>query len=360
MSKIESRKYFDSLLNWIYDEYNRKNKYDEKRHKEKITTDNFKIPQTKEFDDFLYKKYTLPQLKNICEEFDLKISGNKDILTRRIFSYLYLSIHVAKIQKLARKLLAKKYILTHGPAYNNRSSCVNHMDFYTMDEMKEIVPSQFFSFKDEDNFVYGFDIISFHNLIQKTESLIITNPYTKQQIPSKVIMQFKELKRLSLLLRIPINLRMDSMDEPLIIKSASQKAHELFAFIDSLGNYTNVDWFMQLAKDELLALVMELFDLWYIRAELSHATHVKICHPNGNPFTNDHLEGNQTILNYLKNLPNLELLKSNVLDILDKVVRKGINIEYNRLGAYYVLGALTLVNNSAARALPWLYESVAH
>jgi len=30
------------------------------------------------------------------------------------------------------------------------------------------------------------------------------------------------------------------------------------------------------------------------------------------------------------------------------------------LGAYYVLGALTLVNPNAAAALPWLFQSVAY
>ena len=30
------------------------------------------------------------------------------------------------------------------------------------------------------------------------------------------------------------------------------------------------------------------------------------------------------------------------------------------LGAYYVLAGLTLVNNEAAEAMPWLYHSVVH
>jgi hypothetical protein len=360
MSRNEAKKYFDSLLIWVHNEYNRKNKYFENLVKEKITDEQFKIPTINEYNDFLKRNYCLPQLKKICENFGLKISGNKDILIARIFSYLYLSTHIIKIQKIVRKMIVKKYLLTHGPAYKNRTICINTMDFCTMDDVKDIVPSQFFSYKDDDNFIYGFDIISFHNLIQKTETPIITNPFTKKQIPSKIIMQFKELKKLSTLLKIPINLRMDSSDEPLILRSSKEKADDLFRYIDQLGNYTNPEWFMELSKDKLLELVMELFELWYFRAELNHATRIKICHPNGNPFVNEHLEGNQTILNYLRQLPNLELLRSSVLDILEKVVKKGINIEYNRLGAYYVLGALTLVSHSASDAIPWLYDSVSY
>lgn len=357
MSRIEAKKYFDGLLNWVYDEYNNKNKFIENRFKEKVPTDKFKIPVITEYDDFLNKKYDVQQLKLIATNFKLKTSGNKDILIKRIFSYLYLSNYVIKIQKIMRRYIVKKYILTHGPAYKNRSLCVNQIDFLTMDELTDVMPSQFFSYKDDDNFVYGFDIISFHNLIQKTETSIVTNPFTKKVIPLKVIMQFKEMKMLSKILNIPLNLKIDESDEIVVIKSAFQKAQELFQYIDSLGNYTNVQWFMELNLEELNNLTMELFELWYFRAELTNATRMKICYPSGNPFVNEHLEGNQTILNYLRRLQNLEQLRISILDILEKVVKKGINLEYNRLGAYYVLGALTLVSREAAIAIPWLYES---
>jgi len=51
-------------------------------------------------------------------------------------------------------------------------------------------------------------------------------------------------------------------------------------------------------------------------------------------------------------------VKKVVLEVLEKMVNSGIDNDSKTLGAYYVLGALTLVNHSAAIALPWLYESV--
>jgi hypothetical protein len=48
----------------------------------------------------------------------------------------------------------------------------------------------------------------------------------------------------------------------------------------------------------------------------------------------------------------------NVLTILENFVNSGINNESRRLGAYYVLGALTLVSEDAATSLPWLYDAV--
>ena len=49
-----------------------------------------------------------------------------------------------------------------------------------------------------------------------------------------------------------------------------------------------------------------------------------------------------------------------VLFIIENLITKGIDKNAKCLGAFYVLGALTLVNSDAASALPWLYESVRH
>jgi hypothetical protein len=40
------------------------------------------------------------------------------------------------------------------------------------------------------------------------------------------------------------------------------------------------------------------------------------------------------------------------------MVKTGINNDFKTLGAYYVLGALCLVNQNAANSLPWLFQSV--
>jgi hypothetical protein len=51
-------------------------------------------------------------------------------------------------------------------------------------------------------------------------------------------------------------------------------------------------------------------------------------------------------------------LKKNIVNIISLFINKGINDSYKTLGSYYVLSALTLVNNDTAQAIPWLYESV--
>jgi hypothetical protein len=53
-------------------------------------------------------------------------------------------------------------------------------------------------------------------------------------------------------------------------------------------------------------------------------------------------------------------IKKIVLDVLEKFVNNGVDRDSKTLGAYYVLGALTLVNDSAATSLPWLFQSVSY
>ena len=86
---------------------------------------------------------------------------------------------------------------------------------------------------------------------------------------------------------------------------------------------------------------------------LSNETKRTICPPDGNPFRNINY-------NYLHNEPDEENVKQCVLDILEKFINTGIDHDNKSLGAYYVLGALTLVNENAAVSLPWLYQSVSY
>jgi hypothetical protein len=57
---------------------------------------------------------------------------------------------------------------------------------------------------------------------------------------------------------------------------------------------------------------------------------------------------------------NFNIVRKIVLEVLEKIVNSGIDKDSKSLGAYYVLGALTMVNQEAATALPWLYQSVSY
>ena len=68
----------------------------------------------------------------------------------------------------------------------NRELCTNNTDFITMEPLKEIKINRFISYKDTDDFIYGFDIVSLYNLIFKNNQ-DIKNPYNRKNIPDFVL-----------------------------------------------------------------------------------------------------------------------------------------------------------------------------
>ena len=319
--------------------------------KKKIGNDDFTIPRYEEFDWLNDYNYTLNQLRSICRNYKLQVSGNKQQLTERIHSFLRRSVFAIKIQKTYKGRLQRRYNLTHGPAFMKRDLCNNANDFYSLDEIKTIPASQFYSYKDLDGFTYGFDIVSLYNLIL-TNGNDAVNPYNRNPLPANTVNVIREKIRLSHILKIPIKIELEAA--PVV---NPQKRHELrvlslFQEIDGLGNYSNPEWFMSLPRHGIIKYLRELLDIWTYRAQLSNEVKYQICPPNGDPLRN-------TNINMIYNL-NTDSLQRFVVGVMENLVKTGVNRDSKSLGAYYVLAALTLVNNNAAEAMPWLYHSVVH
>lgn len=318
---------------------------------EKIDGDLEHIPAFNEFSLLLKYNYGVKQLKQIAKEYNLKITGNKTQLLTRIYSHLYLSFLIIKIQKVLRGYLQRKYDRSHGPAFKNRKLCTNCCDFFSMEELTDIPYNQFFSFKDEDGFIYGFDAMSIHNLIYKTRG-VIKNPYSTKVLSTNTIADFRTMIRISRVLKIKINLNIEEPQKE--EKTINQRVVSLFHNIDMLGNYSNMEWFLTLNRHQLFKFIRELVDIWHYRANLDGLTKREICPPHGNPFLNlPHL----ATLQHTENIDDMRLA---ILEPIEKMVNSGINDGSKNLGAFYVLGALTLVNADAASALPWLHQAVCY
>jgi hypothetical protein len=314
--------------------------------------ENDDVPHFKDYNLILKYNYNAQQLKKFAKYYKLKITGNKSQLINRICRHLFLSFYVLNIQKLGRGYLQRKYNKTHGPAFIIRSLCTNTCDFFTMDKMKDIPFEQFFSYKDDDGFIYGFDVVSLHNLIYKCDG-VVKNPYNRIPISQKVIETLKQLFKLSKILRIPFSIEINNID--LIVsneKTVELRALSLFQYIDSLGNYSDSSWFMTLDRVKLVRFVRELIDIWLYRAQLSIEVKKLICPPLGDPFYR------MESFTQLQNYENINDIRKNILTILEKMVFSGVDAQYKCLGSYYVLAGLTLVNKDAADAIPWLYQSV--
>jgi len=316
----------------------------------KIIPSTFTIPTYNEYDNIIYNWYTIDQLKKICKHYKVKKTGNKQDISNRIFNFLKYSNYAIIIQKKIRKNLYNIYVSTGGPAFFKRYLCINESDFLTMEPLIDIPHSQFFSFKDCENMIYGFDIISFHNLIKNgiSSNDILQNPYNRMEIPKNHVDELYKHIKLSNILNIKTEISIEE-DEITPHKKNELRIIGIFQEINALGNYADSKWFTDLNNRQLLMFIRELYDIWYYRAQLTEITTRNICSPTGNPFYN--------IQSY--NISNIELIKTNALNIIENMVSRGITNDYKAMGAYYVLASLTLVNEDARNALPWLYESVA-
>jgi hypothetical protein len=321
----------------------------------KINDENIVIPTIQNYDDISKYNYNVTQLKMIAKNYKLKISGNKNQLITRIYSYLYFSSFIIKIQKVFRGMIVKKYKKLHGPAALNRKLCTNTDDFITMEPVEEINFHQFLSYKDADDFIYGFDIISLHNLFLKSKDIeSVRNPYNRNLIPESVIKTIKSIIRLSRIIKIHINLHYEDDTKNISDEKAIElRALSLFQNIDSLGNYSNSLWFLSLNRNQLIKFVRELCDIWNYRSQITNEVKRSICPPNGDPFRN-------LSMPYIHTESNICNVKKVILEVLEKLVNSGVDKDSKALGAYYVLGSLTLVNESAATSLPWLFQSFAY
>jgi hypothetical protein len=136
--------------------------------------------------DIDLKSYKIVDLKAVASHNRLHISGNKTTLIERIFVYFQKNISALKIQSCLRCFFVKRSFQLRGPGYHDRNLCVNETDFYTLEPLKEIPFQEFFSYKDENSFIYGFNVCSLMTLLaQKGRNIL--NPYNRAKIPETVI-----------------------------------------------------------------------------------------------------------------------------------------------------------------------------
>lgn len=309
------------------------------------------------YSTLLVVKYKMDELKKLCTRYKIPKGGNKDDLTKRIYEYCKNSIGLLKIQKVFRGFLCRKLHKMQGPALMDRKICTNDTDFFTMDDMAEIPTTQFYSYRDKDNFVYGFNIVSLYNLIQK-EGTRAKNPYNRNEFDNKVKENVLNMIRLSKVLKIPIEIELKNevMDPA---KRMELKILDLFQTMNSYGNYANSEWFMDLPRNLHIRFARELVDIWNYRALLTVAKKQEICPPHGSPFLGTPYFTNIVNNATLNNLSNETVVKYNV-QIIENLVKSAVDIDNKMLGTFYVLSALTLVSQPARDAMPWLYDAVVY
>jgi len=313
-------------------------------------------------------KYTLTELRTLCTHYGIKKSGTKPELTQRIYTHLKQSYYIVRIQRIFRNFISGKYRVLCGPGYLHTSHCVNDTDFYTFDKLCEIKPTELFTYRDNDDKVYGFHVASmFHLVISSYPN--ITNPYNRKLIPAAIINNLYEKLIYGSLLGFRVSVKLDDQDEEeqsvtvgnsTTSSGLSREKQEelfivdLFQHINTLGNYSDSEWFIALQRAEFIRFIRNVHDIWYYRANLSQEMKERICPPSGNPFVLNNAHVNLNVLTLLTD-PEIRTI---CVSIIERMVRRGVSREDQCLGAFYVLATLTIVSQDARNALPWLYEAV--
>lgn len=149
-----------------------------------MTENKDKVPRNKKKVDFdvTNKSVDINKLKQIelkmmAKYYNLKISGTKTILVLRINDYLKKSEFAIKIQKQVRGYFVREMFKLISL---KSDKCVNESDFYSLEPLNEINFYKLFSYTDEKNFTYGFDIQSLMILYCKNGK--INNPYNRDKL----------------------------------------------------------------------------------------------------------------------------------------------------------------------------------
>jgi len=273
---------------------------------------------------FPNKKWNKIKKKNLFDEYISYINESK---TKSII----------KIQSYIRKYFVN-INMCKGPGYFNKSLCKNDEDFYYMSNITDIDECRLFTYKDDLNNVWGFDIRSFKRLIVDNS----LNPYTRQTINMNVINNANILiDRLSKL-KIDTNLETDIIDRKYVSK---QKIVDICATLSEFGYYCDIDWFLTLDIVKLKGLYKSLEDIWNYRAYLSNIVKSRISPPNGLVFTIRVCD----IFKYT----NINDLRETILNEILKF-NNAINIEDKKLGYMYFLIGLSEINPICLNSHEWI------
>ena len=150
---------------------------------------------------------------------------------------------IKKIQSHFKKKYNDKNIRLRGQGFIDRKLCNNNEDFFTYETVNEIDDKYFFSYKDDTNIIWFFDIRSINKLIELGQP----NPYTMKDfclyIKWKVRKLIDHLKNNNISIEFVDEIKELKQDKKKLLK---QKMTDVSASIERLGYSFNVDWFRTL------------------------------------------------------------------------------------------------------------------
>jgi hypothetical protein len=229
-----------------------------------------------------------------------------------------------------------------GPLLQFRAESNNPFDFYSGDPVETIKMRDFVSFVDRGK-GYCMDIQSAVSLLDHATKSKETplNPFNREPLPATF------LRRIRLHGHKELWTGLTAMTE---LQTLQLAVTDAFRLIEDLGYYTDPEWYLSLSGIELLRLYIELADIWYHRAGLTHEDRSRIVPGPRRPFPV------RVASAYTLDLPALRKL---VLETCRLLVSAAVARSDKQLGVMYVVGALSMLSGGAGAAYPWLTEMFA-
>jgi len=280
-------------------------------------------------------------LFNILKDY---YSNNTEIIVPkevRFTRYFLTEKNINFLKDLQRNYADIKINILKGEGYKDISKCNNDNDFFTYDSINDIDKKYFFSYKDNGNFIWFFDIRSFIKLIEMGQ----TNPYTREEIPFEVKDRANKLYKL-LNISNEVNDNNEGLSRKQILK---QKVIDIFSEMEQFGYGCNIEWFLDLNSRKLKTLYRNLEDIWNYRLNLSYETKSRISPPNGIVFNIPIFEVN-TINSTIQ-------LQEIIINEISKF-KNAITEEDKKLGYMYFLLGLGLISRECYQAHQWIMYAV--
>jgi len=385
----------------------------DKKNKQEISYDNFFKS------NITLESYKIPELKTAAKKFKLFISGTKKSLIARLKDYFNQSKYCIRIQRIFRGYIVKENIKLRGIALYDRKKCTNDTDFVTMENIDEIPFEYFYSYTDESNFTYGFNIVSLIQLIQNKTK--IENPYNRRKISKEIIDDIIKIYKINFILfpsfknendeyitnrtyrslnvlrniGLPVVLPvLQSTNENSTVENQQQPIQSIVSmnYNPQLNHYLMDEshllryrMIQETRRRSVNQRINELFMVidqlgnytqssWFSNLDIRALFRLYRCI---NDIWNYRADLPDTVKNlicpfhgpfdniFTRNITQVEYtnltydeIRMICLIIMENMVYSGVDEEYRKIGCFHALSALTIVSYPARAALPWLYESV--
>ena len=315
---------------------------------------------------FSLEKHHLPNLKNKQKNFN------------QLFKYLTIQNRTKKIynsnidkvlviSKSIRGYFIRKYNKLKGPGFLNNKIINNKTDFLNFVDIDKIRYNNLITYKDEQDFVYGFHLQSLLEYIKElklkdNKIVTIINPYTREPFSDIFIKNLYTLEKYNNKnKKTPLVNNINNLNNNNIIDILEKKYKNvpanlkikrlcvhIFQRMDDLELYTQASWFLNLGLFKLKKLYFYIEDIWRYRTGLTLLMRKNYVF-KGKAFSWPYA--------YIKSIVDKYLLQKILLYEFAKFAYQGKTKEDCITASYWILMGLTMVSPEAALGCPALVQS---